>query len=83
MAAIEASSGKISAGDVRRAYKSFDISPDDFFNDDTIIGTFQARIADAPKQEPELRRALRIIGQSRSSARIEQIAANCEFPYAY
>lgn len=45
-------------------------------DDDFIIGTFQARISDAPKQEAEYRRALRIIGLDRSSIRIEQVASD-------
>ena len=66
--------------DIRLAYQAFGLAfPANNLDDDTIIGTFQARVSDAPKQEPELRRALVIIGQSRSSAKIQHIASNSKF----
>ena len=75
MVAIEASENKISLQDVRGAFKElgFDFRAD--IEDDTIIGTFRARIADAPKQEAEMRRALKIIGQSRQSEKIQLVAS--------
>ena len=74
--AVEESTGKISLQDVRDAYRSFGLEfRSEYLDDDNIIGTFQARVADAPKQEPELRRALRIIGQNRSSTKIQQVAS--------
>lgn len=77
LAAIEASKDKISLKDVRNAYKEFGLDfPSILLDDDTVIGTFQSRIADAPRQEAELRRALKIIGQHRSSEKIQQIASN-------
>lgn len=77
VAAIEASSDKISLKDVRSAYKEIGLEfPSTLFDDDTIIGTFQSRISDAPRQEAELRRALKIIGHHRSSEKIQQIASN-------
>ena len=79
-AAIEASSGKISLRDTRNAYKDLGLDTGAVnLNDDTIIGTFQARVSDAPRQERDLRRALKIIGQSRSSEKIQLIAANSTF----
>ncbi|MCJ1311014.1 ubiquitin-specific protease ubp2 [Agyrium rufum] len=80
-AAIEASSGKSSFKDVREAYYFFGIDDPRTHDDDNIVGTFQARLADAPRQEAELRRALLIIGQDRSSARIEHIATNAVNTY--
>lgn len=77
LAAIEASSDKISLKDVREAYKSFGLDfPSRFLEDDIIIGNFQSRVSDAPRQEAELRRALKIIGQHRSSDKIQQVASN-------
>lgn len=74
--AIEASSGKVSANDVRNAYKLLDLDLSSaFLDDDLIIGSFQSRAADAPRQEPELRRALQIIGQDRSSQKIQFVAS--------
>ena len=75
-AAIEASSDKISLKDVRTAYKDLGLESNlHLLDDDTIIGTFQARVSDAPRQESELRRSLQIIGQSRSSEKIQFIAS--------
>ena len=80
LAAIEASSGKISLKDVREACNDFGIEfMSTHLDDDTIIGTFQSRVSDAPRQEPELRRALKVIGQYRSSEKIQQIASNSRF----
>ena len=75
-AAIEASSGKISLNDIRNAYKDLGLDYNStLLDDDTIIGTFQARVVDAPRQEQDLRRALHIIGRSRSSEKIKFIAS--------
>lgn len=79
-AAIEASSGKISLKDIKSAYKDLGLDFNQpLLDDDTIIGTFQARVSDAPRQESELRRALQIIGQSRSSEKIQFIASKGQF----
>ena len=75
--AIEASNGKVSLKDVREAYKAFGFEFEQTeYDEDTIIGTFQSRIADAPRQESALRRSLTIIGQHRNSPGIQQIASN-------
>lgn len=73
--AIEASENRISLEDVRAAFREFGLDPRAEYGDDTIIGMFQARVADAPKQEADLRRALKIIGQSRKSEKIELVAS--------
>ena len=73
--AIEASQNRISLQDVREAFKELGLDSRADFSDDTIIGSFQARIADAPKQETEMRRALKIIGQSRESEKIQLVAS--------
>ena len=75
-AAIEASSDKISLKDIRNAYKDLGLDYNNtLLDDDTIIGTFQARVVDSPRQEQELRRALHIIGRSRWSQKIEFVAS--------
>ena len=76
--AIEASADKISFRDVRAAFKELGLDSQAFYEDDTIIGTFNARVADGPKQEPEMRRALKIIGQIRSSEKIQYVASQGE-----
>ena len=73
--AIEASENRISLEDVRAAFKEFGLDSRAEYDDDTIIGTFQSRIVDAPKQEANMRRALKIIGQSRRSEKIELVAS--------
>lgn len=76
--AIEASSGKVSADDIRNAYNALGIDVEaNILYDDYIIGNFQSRAADSPRQEPELRRALQIIGQHRSSPKILSMASKC------
>ena len=75
--ATEASMDKASRRDIRNAYKTFDLEiASGFLNDDFIIGTFQSRIADSPKQAPELRQALGLVGRDRSSQRIQVVASN-------
>ena len=72
---IEAANDRISFRDVRKAYRDLDIDPRANIDDGTVVGIFNSRVADAPKQEDEMRRALRILGVHRSSQRI-QIAAS-------
>lgn len=75
-AAIEESDGRISLRDIRSAYAHLGFKYDDkTLLDDNIIGSFQARLTDAPKQEANLRRDLKIIGIDRSSPNIQGIAA--------
>ena len=80
--AIEASNDKISFRDIRQAYQDLGLKyPAIHLDDDTIIGTFQSRIASSPKQDAELRRALKIIGQDRWSNKLQLVAANSKlFP---
>jgi len=73
--AIEATSDKISRRDVRAAYRELGLDAKETHEDDTIIGIFNSRITDAPKHEPEMRRALKVIGQDRSSGRIQIVAS--------
>ena len=73
--AIEASQSRISLKDVRAAFNEFGLDPRALYEDETIIGNFQSRISDAPKQEAEMRRALKIIGQSRNSEKIQLVAS--------
>ena len=73
--AIEATSDKISRRDVRAAYKELGLDAKGVHEEDTIIGIFNSRITDAPKQEPQMRRALRIIGQERECERIQVVAS--------
>ena len=74
---IEESSGKVSLQDIRNAYAAFGLDMNSPYDDeDHIIGTFQSRVADSSRQEPELRRALNVIGQHRDSFRIQQFASD-------
>lgn len=74
--AIEASSGKVSAHDIRKAYNALGLDlGSEYLDDDHIIGTFQSRAADSPRQEPDLRRALQIVGQHRCSPSIQSMAS--------
>ena len=72
---VEAANERISLRDIRKAYRDLGLESGNDHEDNTIIGVFNARIADAPKQEDEMRRALKVIGLARSSRGI-QIAAS-------
>lgn len=75
-AVIEETMGRVSLRDIRQAYSSFNLDVGDAqLADETIIGTFQARVSDAPKHEAEMRRDLRIIGEHRSSEKITLVAS--------
>lgn len=75
-AAIQHTLDRISMGDIKNAYKYLGLDRRDAqLADDTIIGTFQARVADSPKYESEMRNALRIISQDRRSDRIKMVAS--------
>lgn len=78
--AIEATSDKISRRDIRAAYRELGLDAKELHEDDTLIGIFNSRIADAPKQEPEMRRALRIIGQDRASEKLQVVASQGRNP---
>lgn len=78
-AAMEITSDKVSKRDVRMAYKELGIPVSDNIDDDTILGTFQARLSDAGQhQEEGLRRALKILGTHRASAKIQNAASMCK-----
>ena len=81
-AAIEESKGRVSLRDVRIAYQDLGYNMrDKNLADETIIGGFQARLSDAPKQEAQLRRGLKIIGQHRRSQRIQDVASQAVTNY--
>lgn len=73
-AVLEESEGKFSLKDVRDSYSELGLTPN--LDDDTIIGAFNARLSDSPKQEVQLRRALKVVGQSRDSDKIQVVASN-------
>ena len=75
-AVIEETEGRVSLKDIRQAYLRLGLDmKDPLLADETIIGTFQARVADAPRHEAEIRKDLKIIGQDRSSERIKLVAS--------
>lgn len=75
-AIIEETQGRVSLKDIRHAYMCFNLDMEDTqLADETVIGTFQARVSDAPKHEAEMRRDLRIIGDHRCSEKIKLVAS--------
>ncbi|RVD85020.1 uncharacterized protein DFL_003353 [Arthrobotrys flagrans] len=56
------SQGEFSRSDVKNAYHRLGITTD-FDNESFIIGNFQSRLSDAPRQEMELREGLMTIGK--------------------
>jgi ubiquitin carboxyl-terminal hydrolase 25/28 len=73
--AMEISEGKIALNDLEEAYTYFSLDRDDkSIDEQNIIGVFQSRLDDAPKQEPQMRQALSLIGKDRKSDRIVHVA---------
>ena len=71
---IEQTADKVSDRDLRAAYRKLGASAG--LDDETILGTFQARLADTSnQQEEELREALKVIGIGRSSKRLQEAAS--------
>ena len=81
-AVVEESEGRFSLRDVKQAYGNLGLNVQDRnLADDTIIGSFQARLSDAPKQETLLRRDLGIVGKHRRSFKIQNMAAQAVSNY--
>lgn len=78
-AAIAESPGEATMGETLEAYRAFALDMRaDHLDDDHIMGVFQSRITDAPRQEAQLRKALVVIARHRESYKLEQFALNCE-----
>ena len=73
---IEISVGRRSLSDVKAAFRAFSLEMDEYMSDEHIIGVFEARLSDSPKQETQLREYLLTIGGYRDSSKIQQVAAN-------
>jgi ubiquitin carboxyl-terminal hydrolase 25/28 len=77
--AMERSGGKFDYHQLTEAYRYFgfyvEMPPSD---DAYVIGTFQSRLADAPKQESQMREHLKLIGTHRNSSKILDIAEDCK-----
>ena len=56
------SRGEFSTGDVRQAYYSLHLDPDRLYEAEDILGKFRSFIADAPRQEAQMRQNLQMIG---------------------
>ena len=70
---MEQTADKFSERDFRAAYRSLGVTAS--LDDETILGSFQARLLDAPTQEEDLRGALKLIGISRGSKRLQEAAS--------
>lgn len=71
---MEQTADKFSDRDIRAAYRSLGVAA--HLDDETILGAFQARLSDAPgHQEQELREALKVVGVSRASKRLQEAAS--------
>ena len=76
--AFERSAGTIDYQELTDAYRYFGLHvKGPLLDDDHIIGTFQSRVQDAPKQEAEMREQLKLIGRHRKSKQILSIAEDC------
>lgn len=70
---IQKSQGRFDLEQLEGAYRYFGFANSDA-DDEHIIGTYQSRLSDAPRQDLEMREHLRVIGESRGSLRIKEIA---------
>jgi hypothetical protein len=70
---LQQSKGRFMLEQIHDAYKYFGFPTQDA-DDAHIIGTYKARLSDAPRQGSEMREHLRIIGEYRRNARIIEIA---------
>ncbi|KAL8797438.1 MAG: hypothetical protein Q9195_000254 [Heterodermia aff. obscurata] len=71
---LEQTADKVSGRDLRSAYRKLGVNSS--LPDETILGTFQARLLDAPShQEEELREALKMVGIYRKSKRLREAAS--------
>ncbi|KAF8461076.1 hypothetical protein BDZ91DRAFT_737822 [Kalaharituber pfeilii] len=68
------SEGEFSTGDVREAFRALGLDPNKQHEPSVIKGKFEAYIADAPKQEAQMRQALVMIGTALRSQEIIQAA---------
>ncbi|KEF51809.1 uncharacterized protein A1O9_12146 [Exophiala aquamarina CBS 119918] len=74
---METSKGRFEVEMLNKAYKAFQLTGREAaVNDDDIIGSFIATLADAPAHELELRDYLRIIGVHRNSKKLLDMAEN-------
>jgi len=73
--AVELSEGKTSMRDIETAYKYFGFDRYEKLDEDHVIGAFNSRLDDAPKQETEMRQSLALIGKDKKSAKIRDVAA--------
>jgi ubiquitin carboxyl-terminal hydrolase 25/28 len=76
--AVLSSQGFVRKGDIETAYRYFGIEPSHahLLNDEHIIGTYKSRLSDmGVAAAEELRRQLRIIGDTRDSALIRAEAS--------
>jgi len=75
--AVETSQGRFDAETLNKAYRAFQlVGRESLVNDEDIIGSFAATLADSPLHELDLREYLRIIGVHRNSKRIMDISQN-------
>lgn len=74
--AIEWSQGRYGEQAIADAYKSLGLPPDNGLDEESIIGTFEARLLDSPSQGPEMRESLARIGEVRNSQRLIDYARN-------
>lgn len=81
------SQGYYGRAEIGKAYRYFNIDPDNAaeMSDEHILGIFQSRLDSEPRhRDVELRQQLRIIGQARGSAMLQDSASNCEsLPSSY
>lgn len=72
------SEGAYTLSDVTTCYKSFNIATG-ATDEDLIIGVFRSRLADAPRQEHQMRANLKTIGLSLKSQKIVAVSEKSKY----
>ncbi len=73
------SQGEFTTKDVEDSYRAFDIEDPSTADDELIIGRFRSHLADAPRQETQMREHLTILAKARDSKVIMQVAKKSLF----
>lgn len=79
--AIERSIGRYGEQTLADAFRTIGITNNNDISDDVVIGSFEARLSDAPMQEQQMRESLAIIGEHRGSQRLIDFARNVVSTY--
>jgi len=73
--------GENTLTEIEDSYKFFALNPAVDHGDDHIIGVYKSRIENAPLQKEQAKQALLVIGNARSSKKIQEVATDRDMTY--